>query len=73
MTHKLNTLKFVVPTGLADALVIMSIGAIYFTMKYVVLVDQAEPNYSVGSRASAELPNPDLRLSRIHLLLSSMK
>jgi hypothetical protein len=72
MTHKAITLQFVVPTVFI-ALGI-SIGAIYLTVKHLVLVDQAEANHpAVGSRGSAELPNPDGRLSRVHMLLSRMK
>jgi hypothetical protein len=73
MTHKAITLKFVVPTVLAVVLGI-SIGAVYLTDKYLVPTDQAEANQSVtGSRGIAELPNPDGRLSRVRLLISSMK
>jgi hypothetical protein len=75
MTHKAITLKFVVPTMLAIAFGIMiSIGAVHLTDKYPVNIDQAGANHSVaGSREIAELPNPDGRLSRVRLLLSSMK
>ncbi len=74
MTQKATSLGLIVPTGLAVALVMMSIGAIYLTMKYVVLIDQAEVNHSVaGSSGIAELPKPEERLSRVRLLLSSMK
>jgi hypothetical protein len=75
MTHKAITLKFVVPTMLAIALGIMlSIDAVYLTVKYLVLIDQSEVNHSAaGSRGIAELPNPDGRLSRVHLLLSRTK
>ena len=72
MTHKAITLKFVVPTVLVLALGI-SIGAIYLTDKHLVPTDQAEANHSVaGSDGITELPNPDGRLSRVHLLLSRM-
>jgi hypothetical protein len=67
MTHKAITLKFVVPTVLALMLGI-SIGAVYLTDKHLVPADQAEAN-----RAITELPNPDGRLSRVHLLLSGIK
>jgi hypothetical protein len=71
MTHKAIT--FVVPTVLALALGI-SIGAVYLTDKHLVPTDQAEANHSVaGSGGITELPNPDGRLSRVHLLLSRMK
>jgi hypothetical protein len=73
MTHKAITLKFVVPTVLALALG-SSIGAVYLTDKHFVPTDQAEANHSVaGSGGITELPNPDGRLSRVHLLLSRMK
>jgi hypothetical protein len=73
MTHKVITLEFVVPTVLALALGI-SIGAVYLTDKHLVPTDQAEANHSVaGSGGITELPNPDGRLSRVHLLLSRMK
>jgi hypothetical protein len=51
MTHKVITLEFVVPTVLAVALGIMlSIGAIYFTDKYLGPIDQAETHQSVANR-----------------------
>jgi hypothetical protein len=66
--HKAITLKFVVPTVLVLALGI-SIGAIYLPDKHLVPVD-----YSVaGNGGITDLPNPDGRLSRVHLLLSGMK
>jgi hypothetical protein len=69
MTHKAITLKFVVPTVLATALaIVVSVGAV----KYLVPIDRAEANHSVASsREIAELPNT--HLSRVRLLLSSMK
>jgi hypothetical protein len=69
MTHKAITLKFVVPTVLAIGLaIVVSIGPV----KYLVPIDHAEANHSVaGSREIAELPNP--HLSRVRMLLSSMK
>jgi chemotaxis protein histidine kinase CheA len=71
MTRKAITLKLVVPTALAIALSIMiSIGAGH----YAVPIDQAEANRSVASsRGFAALPNPDVQLSRVRLLLSGMK
>jgi hypothetical protein len=51
MTHKVIAMEFIVPTVLAIALGIMlSIGAVYLTDKYLVPIDQAEANYSFGSR-----------------------
>jgi hypothetical protein len=75
MTHQAITLKFVVPTVLAIVLGIMiSIGAVHFTDKSAVPIDQAVANHSVaGSRGIAELPSPNVQLSRVPLLLSSMK
>ena len=68
MTDRAITLKFVVPTAVAISLGIMtSIGAV----KYFVPIDQAKANHSVAGREIAELPNP--QLSRVPLLLSSMK
>ena len=50
MTHKVITLKLVVPTVLALTLG-LSIGAVYLTDKHLVPADQAEANHSVaGSR-----------------------
>jgi hypothetical protein len=72
MTEKAITLQFVVPTGLAAIALGISIGAIYLTVKHLVLTDQAD-HAVAGSRGSAELPNPDGRLSRVHMLLSRMK
>jgi hypothetical protein len=51
MTQKAITL-FVVPTVIAVVLVMISIGVVYLTIKYLVLFDQAEAYHSVsGSRA----------------------
>ena len=51
MTHKVITMEFIVPTVLAIALgITLSIGAVYLTDKYIVPIDQAEANYSFGSR-----------------------
>jgi hypothetical protein len=63
------TSKFVVPTVLAIALgITISFGAV----KYLVPVDQVDASHSVAdSRGIAEVPNP--QLSRVRLLLSSMK
>ena len=73
MTHKAITLQFVVPAVLAVIALGISIGAVYLTVKYLVAIDQSEVNRSsAGSRGIAELPNPDGRLSRVHLLLSRM-
>jgi hypothetical protein len=73
MTHKVITLKLAVPTMLALTLGI-SIGAVHLTDKHLVPADQAEANHSVaGSGGITELPAPDGRLSRVHLLLSGMK
>jgi hypothetical protein len=71
MADKEITLKFVVPMVVAIALG-LSIGAAYLTDKYNVLIDQTSANQSAG-RGIAELPKPDGRLSRVHLLLSNMK
>jgi hypothetical protein len=74
MTHKAIILQFVVPAALAVIALGISIGAVYLTDKLLVPTDQAEANHSVaGSGGITELPNPDGRLSRVHLLLSGTK
>ena len=71
MTHKAITLKFVVLTVLAIALGIMiSIGAAHLTDKHSAPIDR---HALAGSHEITEWPNPDVRLSRVHLLLSGMK
>jgi hypothetical protein len=73
MTHKVTTLKLVVPTVLALTLGI-SLGAVHLTDKHLFAADQTEANNSVaGSEGITELPTPDGRLWRVHLLLSGMK
>ena len=74
MTRKMITVEFVVPTVLAIALgIVLSIGAVYLKNKYLP-INQAEANHSAASGLGiAELPNPDGRFSRVHVLLSSMK
>jgi hypothetical protein len=67
------TRKAITSTVLAAIALGISIGAIYLMVKYPVLTDQAEANHAVAGRGSAELPNPDGRLSRVHMLLSRMK
>ncbi|HLX15996.1 MAG TPA: hypothetical protein VKS24_12415 [Bradyrhizobium sp.] len=43
MTRKVITFEFVVPTVLAIALgIVLSIGAVHLTDKYIVPIDQAE-------------------------------
>ena len=72
MTHEAITLKFVVPTAVALG-IILSISAVCLKDKYFP-INQAEANHSVaGSVGIAVLPNPDVRFSRVHVLLSSMK
>jgi hypothetical protein len=75
MTHKAITLKLVIPTVLAIALgIVISIDAVHFKGTYAVPIDEAQANhFAFGSREIAALPNPDLQLSRVRLLLSSMK
>ena len=74
MTHKVISLSFVIPTVLAIVLgIVLAFGGVYVEHP-LGPVDQAEANHSVaGSRGIAELPNPDGRLSRVHVLLSNMK
>ena len=70
MTREATTSKFVVQTFAIAFGIAISIGVVYLTAKYTVPTDQAEANHSVaGSRGSAELSNPDVRLWRVHLLL----
>ncbi len=64
MAHKAITLKFVFLTVLAIMLGIMvTVGAVHLKYKHPVALDRAEAN--------AEFPNP--QLSRVRLVLSSMK
>ncbi len=64
MTHEAITLKFVVLTVFAVTLGIMvSVGAVHLKDK--------SPASSDRTQANAELQN--LQLSRVHLLVSSMK
>jgi hypothetical protein len=71
MTHIAITFKFVVLTVFAIALGIMiSIGAANLKDKHPVPIDR---HAVAGSREVAELPNPGWRLSRVGLLLSSVK
>ena len=71
MTNKVIALEFVVPTVLAVALgIALSAGAIYLTDRYFFPVNQAEVNESGNSRRGmADAPNPDVRFSRVRLLL----
>jgi hypothetical protein len=63
MAHKAITLKFVVLTVLAVALgAMISVGAVHLEDRHPVAIDR---------EANAELPNA--QLSRVHLLLFSMK
>ena len=63
MTHRAITLKFVVLPGFAVALGIMiSVGVVHLEDGHPVAIDR---------EANAELPNA--QLSRVHLLLFSMK
>jgi hypothetical protein len=74
MTHKVIRLSFVIPTALAIVLgILLAVGGVYLG-HYLGPVDKAEANQAVaGSRGTAELPNLNRRLSRVHLLLSNMK
>ena len=75
MTHKVIAFQFVSPTVLAAVLgIVLSIGAIYLTNRYFGPVDQSEASHSVADgRGMAELPKPDGRFSRVHLLLSGWR
>jgi hypothetical protein len=74
MTHKAITLNFVIPTVLAIVLgILLAVGAVYLG-HYLGSIDQPEAHhFAASSRGIAELPNPDGRLSRVHLLLSNTK
>jgi hypothetical protein len=70
MTQKAITFKFVLLTVLAVALGIMiSISAVHLTDKHPVPIDR---HAAAGSLGIAELPHPDVRLSRVHLLLDRL-
>ena len=75
MTHKGITFEFDTPAVLAALLgTVLLIGAIYLTNRYLGPVDQSEANHSVaGNGGIADLPKPDGRFSRVHLLLSGMR
>jgi len=74
MTHKAITLKFVVPTVLAIVLGILLAFGVDYLGHHHGPVDQSEARHFVaGNRGIAELPTPDARLSRVHLLLSNTK
>ena len=50
MTRKVITVEFVVPTALAIALGIMlSIGAVYLTERYLGPIEQAEAHYAIDA------------------------
>jgi hypothetical protein len=50
MTRKVITVEFVVPTALAIALGIMlSIGAVYLTDRYLGPIEQAEAHHGVDA------------------------
>jgi len=67
MTQKVITSRFFVSAVLAAATII-SIGLVYYKPAY-----QAEAHHTVASNSrSAELPDPDWRLSRVHLLLRGL-
>ena len=75
MIRKVSNVEFVVPTVFAVALaIVLSIGAIYLTEILLGPIEPVEAHQSVaGNCGITELPNPDGRLSRVHLLLSGMK
>jgi hypothetical protein len=73
MTHKLIALNFVIPTVLAIVLGILLAFGTFYLGHYFSPVDQAEANQSVAGSRGIDEPNPDGRLSRVHLLLSNMK
>jgi hypothetical protein len=72
MTHKAITLQFVVPAVLAVITLGISIGAVYLNTSSSSTGQEARHS-AAGGLGIAELPNPDGRFSRVHVLLSSMK
>jgi hypothetical protein len=74
MTDKVISLSFVIPTALAAVLgIALAVGGVYLG-HYLGPADQAKANQPVaGGSEIADLPNPEGRLSRVHLLLSNMK
>ncbi len=49
MTHKVITFEFVLPTVLAIALgIVLSVGAVYLTDRYLGAIEQAEAYYAGG-------------------------
>lgn len=74
MTHKAITFEFVVPTVLAVVLgSVLSIGAVYLANRYLGPVDQAEANHFAPDSRGISDANADGRLSRVQLLLSSVR
>ena len=75
MICKVSNVEFVVPTVFAAALaIVLSFGAVYLAEIFLGPIEPVEAHQSVaGSGGITELPNPDGRLSRVHLLLSGMK
>jgi len=75
MIRKVSNAEIVVPTVFAVALaIVLSIGAVNLTEIFLGPIEQAEAHQSVpDSGGINDLPNPDGRLSRVHLLLSGMK
>jgi hypothetical protein len=71
MIEKAATQRLLVSEALAVAFGIMIlIGIVYLTHQYPAPTVEADANQPVaGSPGSVELPNPDLRLWRLHLVL----
>ena len=74
MTHRAITLKFIVPEVLAVASGIMILtGIVLITPKSFVPAARVDAYHSVAdSRGSAELPNPNGQLWRVHLLMRKL-
>ena len=71
---KMITFEIIVPTVFAVAVgITLSIGAVYVTERYLGPVDQLEANRFVADSRGIAEADPDRRLSRVHLLLSSMR
>jgi len=70
MIEKALTQRVVVRDALAVACGIMIlIGIVYLTREYPVPAVRADAHPVAASSGSAELPAPDLRLWRVHLVL----
>ena len=74
MTQRAITLRFILPEVLAVASGIMIVvGIVLFTQKHVGAAAHLDASRSVADgRRSAELPNPNGQLWRVHLLMRKL-